>query len=292
MTARGESDANAKARLPPLPNYNLSGTVPDYINRIRRMTIKGLLIDLDGVLYTGDIAIDGAQGAIDRLRETGYRFRFVSNTTRKCRGTVAGKLRSMGFAIEETAIFTPPLAAVALMKASGMGTFMLLTTGDVFRDFPQESIWNPGEDRADYVVIGDAGENMTYDNLTRAFRLINKGAEIIALEKDRYWMAPGGLMLSAGPFIVALEYATGKSATVIGKPSRRFFDMALKDLGLPAGQVAMVGDDIITDIAGAKNAGMRTILVRTGKFSPTDLEKAPEKPDAVIDSIAHLEDVL
>jgi len=256
------------------------------------MTIKGLLIDLDGVLYTGDNPIDGAQRAIERLKEGGYRLRFISNSTRKCRSTIARRLQGMGFSIDETAIFTPPLAAVALMKNSGKGTFMLLTTGDVDKDFPQEGRWSSGQDRVDYVVIGDAGDNMTYDNLTHAFRLIKNGAEILALEKDRYWMASDGLMLSAGPFVTALEYATGTSATVIGKPSRQFFDLALHDLGLPAGEVAMIGDDIITDIAGAKTAGMRAILVRTGKYSPSDLDMALEKPDAVIESIAHLGEVL
>lgn len=256
------------------------------------MTIKGLLIDIDGVLYTGDTPIDGAQRAIERLRESGYRCRFVSNTTRKSRGTIAGRLRRMGFPIEEPAIFTPSLAAVAFMEASGKTTFMLLTTGDVDKDFPQEGRQSATEEKADYVIIGDAGENMTYNNLTRAFRLVRGGAEIIALEKDRYWMAPDGLMLSAGPYVAALEYATGKSATVIGKPSRRFFELALHDLGLPASRVAMVGDDIITDIGGAINAGMRAILVRTGKFSPHDLEKASDKPDAVIDSITNLEEAL
>ncbi len=256
------------------------------------MNIKGLLIDLDGVLYTGDTPVEGAQQAIDHIRERGYRFRFISNTTRKCRATIADNLQRMGFSIDVSSIFTPSLAAVAYMKAAGKKTFMLLATGDVDKDFPQEGNLSPEQDRADYVIIGDGGENMTYGNLTRVFRLVINGADIIALEKDRYWMAHEGLMLSAGPFVAALEYATGRSATVIGKPSHQFFDIALRDLGLPADQVAMVGDDIITDITGARNAGMRTILVRTGKFSPADLEGSSDKPDAVIDSIASLEEAL
>ena len=78
---------------------------------------------------------------------------------------------------------------------------------------------------------------------------------LIALEKDRYWMAPDGLSLSAGPFVAALEYATGKTATVVGKPSEAFFDLALEDMGLCRDQVAMIGDDIITDTGGAQKAG-------------------------------------
>lgn len=256
------------------------------------MDVKGFLIDLDGVLYIGDKAIDGAQEAIHFLEKKKYRFRFVSNTTRKCRNTIAQNLRAMGFAIDPASIFTPPLAAIARMKAAGRNRCMLLTTGDVNKDFEQYCTSDPGEDTVDYVVIGDAGSAMAYDSLNRAFRLLNAGAELLALERDRYWMASDGLMLSAGPFVAALEYATGKSATVMGKPSRQFYDMALSDMGLPADRVAMIGDDIITDIGGARKAGMRGVLVRTGKYSKSSLDDAAIKPTAVIDSIAKIEDIL
>lgn len=256
------------------------------------MDVKGFLIDLDGVLYIGNKAIDGAKDAIHLLERRKYRFRFVSNTTRKCRSTIAQNLRSMGFAIDPASIFTPPLAAIARMKAAGRNRCMLLTTGDVYKDFEQYCTSNPVEDTVDYIVIGDAGSAMTYDNLNRAFRLMNTGAELLALERDRYWMAPDGLMLSAGPFVAALEYATGKSATVMGKPSRQFYDMALSDMGLPAEQVAMIGDDIISDIGGARRAGMGAVLVRTGKYSKSSLDGATIKPTAVIDSIAKIEDIL
>ncbi|OPY39023.1 MAG: putative HAD-hydrolase [Methanoregula sp. PtaU1.Bin051] len=256
------------------------------------MDVRGFLIDLDGVLYVGEKAIDGAREAIGLLKERGYRFRFVSNTTRKCRSTIAERLSRMGFSINETSIFTPPLAAIAKMNAEGKHRCMLITTGDVHKDFEQWCEKDTGSDAIDYVVVGDAGEAMTYEKLNRAFRLINAGAELIALEKDRFWMAPDGLMLSAGPFVAALEFATGKSATIMGKPSRQFFDMALRDMGLPADQVAMIGDDIITDIAGARKAGMRAVLVRTGKYSKSALDGAAIKPTAVIDSIAKIGEIL
>jgi len=256
------------------------------------MDVKGFLIDLDGVLYTGDRAIDGAQQAIDLLTEKKYQFRFVSNTTRRCRETIAKRLHGLGFEIEEAAIFTPTRAAIARMNAAGKQRCLLLTTGDVHKDFEQWCDRNAKLGNIDYVVIGDAGERMTYDTLNSAFRAVNAGAEIIALEKDRYWMASDGLMLSAGPFVAALEFATGKTAAVLGKPSRQFFDMALHDMNLPADQVAMIGDDIITDIAGARKAGMKTVLVRTGKFTQDRLNGAVIKPTYVIDSIARIAEIL
>lgn len=255
------------------------------------MDVKGFLIDLDGVLYIGENAVDGAQGAIELLREKKYRFRFVSNTTRKCRKTISDRLARLGFDIPESSIFTPPLAAIARMNAAGKHRCLLITTGDVHKDFEQSCDRSSGS-TIDYVVIGDAGDKITYEKMNEAFRALNNGAEIIALEKDRYWMAPDGLMLSAGPFVAALEFATGKTATVMGKPSKAFFEMALRDMEIRPDQAAMIGDDIITDIAGARKIGMKAILVRTGKFKEEALRSALIKPTYVIDSIASLRDIL
>ncbi len=144
----------------------------------------------------------------------------------------------------------------------------------------------------DYVIIGDAGDKLTYASLNRAFRHLNRGAELIALEKDRYWMAPDGLSLSAGPFIEALEFATGKTAVVMGKPSLTFFELALNDMGLRAQETAMIGDDIITDIGGAQCAGMKGILVRTGKFSEENLSQVEIAPEYIINSIADLKKII
>jgi len=251
------------------------------------MNIKGLLIDLDGVLYVGDKVIPGAREALEYLREKNYRFRFVSNTTRKSRMTIAERLAAMGFDIPEEYIFTPPLAAVRYMQETGKNRCYLLVTGDVDRDFaPVFGSVLPAA--VDYVIIGDAGDKLTYENLNHAFRYLMEGAELIALEKDRYWMTPDGLSLSAGPFVEALEFATGKTAVVMGKPSLSFFALALRDMGLSPEEVVMVGDDVLTDIGGAHTAGMGGILVRTGKFREETLRSALVKPSRVIGSIADL----
>jgi len=253
--------------------------------------IKGFLIDLDGVLYRGDHPFEGAKAAIEYLLQKNYTFRFVSNTSRKCRKTIASQLSVMGFDVPEEYIFTPPLAATTYMKKTGKRHCFLLTTGDVDRDFEQVCAQDTRA-RKDYVIVGDAGDTITYDILNAAFRHLMDGAELIALEKDRYWMAHDGLSLSAGPFVQALEFATGKTAMVMGKPSKAFFDLALSDMGLRNEQVAMIGDDIITDIGGAYHAGMRSILVRTGKFREDALKSATVKPTYIIDSIAYLKDIL
>jgi HAD superfamily hydrolase (TIGR01458 family) len=253
--------------------------------------IRGFLIDLDGVLYIGNRAIEGAPAAIEFLTNNGYPFRCISNTTRKCRHSIASHLSSLGFDFPENHIFTPPLAAIAYMKKTRRTGYYLLTTGDVDRDF--EEIRNTGpHTKPDWVIIGDAGDKITYDSMNTAFRFLMDGAELIALENDRYWMAADGLSLSAGPIVKALEYATGKIATVMGKPSPAFFSLALEDMHLRPEQVAMIGDDIITDIGGAYHAGMKGILVRTGKYRSDSIDTAEIKPACTIDSVSRIQDVI
>ncbi|HNX16736.1 MAG TPA: TIGR01458 family HAD-type hydrolase [Methanoregula sp.] len=253
--------------------------------------VKGFLIDLDGVLYTGDVPITGAQKALSFLTDQGYTFRCVSNSTRKCRAAIAARLEKMGFDIPARMIFTPPVAAVRYMQETGKHRAYLLTTEDVEQDFTGTCV-DDGSTTVDYVVVGDAGDRVTYASMNHAFRCLMNGAGLIALEKDRYWMAHDGLSLSAGPFVTALESATGKIATVVGKPSKAFFDLALRDMGLEAGSVVMIGDDIFTDIGGAQAVGMQGVLVQTGKFRKEILDLADVKPDAVICSIRDLGSIL
>lgn len=253
--------------------------------------IRGFLIDLDGVLYTGDAAIPGAQETIRYLAEEKIPFRCVSNSTRKSRASIAKKLAGFGFAIPETSIFSPPLAAVRFMQEHNRHRAFLLVTGDADRDFAG-ACTDDGSTEVDYVIVGDAGERITYASMNHAFRCLMEGAALIALEKDRYWMDTDGLALSAGPFVSALETATGKTAIVVGKPSKAFFDLALKDMGLPAQDVVMIGDDITTDIGGSQAAGMRGALMRTGKFREETIRASPVTPAWIIDSVAGIREIL
>lgn len=253
--------------------------------------IRGFLIDLDGVMYTGDTAIPGAGAAIRFLEENGYSYRFISNTTRKCRRTIAGRLARMGLDIPEQHIFTPPLAAVVYMKNRGTRNFRLLITGDANRDFPRQET-KLGASRAELVILGDAGDEITYSSMNAAFRDLMDGADLIALERDRYWMDADGLSLSAGPFVTALEFAAGKTAILMGKPSGAFFDLALKDMGILPAEAVMIGDDIRTDVRGAQDAGMRGVLVRTGKYREDLVRESGIQPDMVIGSIADIGTVI
>lgn len=249
--------------------------------------VQAFLIDLDGVLYIGKNPIPGVKECLQRMEEQGYSYRFVSNSTRRCRGSVAERLYGLGYTVPDRHIFTPPLAAIEHMKQSGKERCFLLTAGDVHRDFEDADICIC-EENVDYVVVGDAGDSFTFQRLNQALRLILDGAEILALEMDRYWREPQGLVLSTGPFVAALEYATGKKAALMGKPSRQFFQMALNDLQIRPQYAAMIGDDILTDVHGAQEMGMQGILVKTGKYREDVARSSGVKPDMVLDSLAAL----
>ncbi|NLH26491.1 MAG: TIGR01458 family HAD-type hydrolase [Methanomicrobiales archaeon] len=251
------------------------------------MEPEAFLIDLDGVLSVGGAPVPGAIAAISYLRENGYPFRFVSNTTRKSRVTISRQLESMGFEIPVSHIFTPSMAAVSYVTGKAGTDAAILTTPDVSAEIVRGGIQNR-EDSPRFVIVGDGGDLFGYSVLNKAFRLIMGGAELIALEKDRYWMGDDGLMLSAGPFVAALEFATGTRAAVMGKPSREFFMRSLASMNADPARTVMIGDDIITDIGGAAAAGLSGILVRTGKFRQEALAGATVIPKRIISSIAEL----
>lgn len=243
------------------------------------MRLRGLLLDLDGTLYVGDEPVPGAPEAVRRIRASGIAVRYVTNTTRRPRRAVRERLLALGFEAEDAEIFTPARAAAGVI---GGGSCLPLVARELLEDLAGVEIT---ERDPDYVLVGDLGPGFTYERLNAAFRCLVSGADLVALQRNRYWMTAEGLALDAGPFVAALEYASGKSATVVGKPDRAFFELALGDLGLRAGEVAMVGDDPESDVAGARAAGLVGVQVRTGKYRPGAGEGGA---DLEIESVADL----
>jgi HAD superfamily hydrolase (TIGR01458 family) len=255
---------------------------------------RGLLIDLDGVLYQGEQVIPGAPAVVSWLQSSDIPFLFVTNTTSRPRRLIVEKLQSMGMEVSEHSIITPVFAAYLWMKQNIQGEAALFIPESTREDMQDIPFLESGrEEGAAAVVIGDLGAQWTYAELNRAFRLLmhNPSAPLLALGMTRYWRAEDGLRLDVAPFVRALETATDKEAIVLGKPSADFFGMCLSMLGMEAEQVFMVGDDIRSDIAGAQEAGIWGVLVRTGKFQESDLDSGIDA-DVMLNSIAQLPDWL
>ena len=244
---------------------------------------RALLLDLDGVLYVENEPVPGAAEAVERLRGAGLGLRFVTNTTARSRAQTLEKLARLGFELESEELVTPAALAQRHCVDVGHRTVALIMNDDVKADFER---LEPVEDAPDAVIIGDLGEAFGFEILNRAFRMVMDGAELVALQKNRFWLTADGLSLDAGPFVAAIEYAADREATVVGKPSPQFFELVLEGLGVPAANAAMVGDDIETDIGGAMQFGLRGILVRTGKYREEFVRQSGIEPTATVDSIA------
>ena len=232
--------------------------------------------------------IAGAAAAVRQLRDDGHRLRFVTNNTTRARATLAEELREIGIDLSDDELQTTPVAAARALTGKRV---LALTMHAVVDDLAGVEL--VGED-AEAVLIGGADETLetnqvfSYTNLARAFHELEAGAELYCLHKNRWWQTRRGPLLDAGAFVCGLEYAAEVDATVLGKPSPQYFAAALAALDADPGLTWMVGDDIESDIAGAQRFGLKTVLVRTGKFRPDTVERGNVTPDAIVSSIAQL----
>jgi len=244
--------------------------------------IRGVLLDLAGVIYEGDEALPGAIDAVAKLHQAGLPLRFVTNTTRKTKRALLERLSKLGLDIAGNELFTPAQAARDWLSRNDCSPVLVVHPNLVqeFEGIPE---------RAHHaVVVGDAGDAFDYAHLNRAFRALIDGARLIALAKNRTFKDDDGkLSLDAGAFVTALEYASGKTATVLGKPSPDFFAGALASMNCPLEDAVMVGDDAEADVAGALRAGLgHALLVRTGKYRDGDEDRFKPKPTATVSDLA------
>jgi HAD superfamily hydrolase (TIGR01458 family) len=256
------------------------------MNRAKKL---GFLLDLDGVIYNDSQLIPGAPETIQWLRDQNIPFRFITNTTMRSRKGLCEKLEKFGIPVVKEEIFSAVYAATQYVRNSGKKSCHLLLCEDAKIEF---SAFDLNNETPDFVIVGDLGDEMTFDLLNAAFQKLYYGAKLIALQKNRCWLSDRGMTLDAGAFVAMLEFAAQKTALVIGKPSPAFFQLALEDLQKPAENVIMVGDDIETDIIGAQQLGMRSVLVQTGKFQSGDMDKAAPPPWQTISTIAELPTII
>ena len=244
-----------------------------------------VLFDLDGTLYEGDRLLPGAADAVRFLRDAGVPVRFLTNTTRISRRLLVAKLHGLGLEAEADEVFTAPVAAASLLAERGVRRVMLLLPDAAHEEF---SGFERADQEPESLVVGDLGEAWDFAVMNRAFRALMSGAELVALQKNRYWKDGDGLSLDAGPFVAALEYASGKEAELVGKPGAAFFGTAIRSAGVLPEHTVMVGDDIRGDVGGAQRTGAKGVLVRTGKFREDDAERSGVVPDLVINSVADI----
>ncbi len=271
--------------------------------------VRGLLLDLDGVVLLAGRPIDGAAEAIATLDRRGIPYRIVTNTSLMSRQTLSRWGSRIGLDLPPERILSALSLSAAYTRRRHHGRpLFVLASDDARTEFAgqhllsDEEAGRPGAIAA-AVVVGDSPEAATYANLNHAFRLVRAGAELIGMHRNPWWLTPDGPTLDSGAFVTGLEFAAGRPATIIGKPSPAFFRAAAAELiaGLPGARrrdLAMVGDDVFSDVLAAQRLGLRGILVRTGKHGDAELAAAAARrrgggvPNAVAASLAEVVAVL
>lgn len=252
---------------------------------------RGLLVDIDGVLVVSWEALPGAVAALATLRAQDVPLRFLTNTTSRTRDGIAAALRDAGLVVDREEILTATAATRSYLERVHPGArCLLLTSGDVGADLGDVRLAGPGDapEAVDVVVLGGAGPEFGYEALNRALSCLLEGAALVAMHRNLRWQTKTGMQLDTGAYLVGLERAAGVEATVMGKPAPAMFMAALDSLDLGAGDVAMVGDDLDTDVRAAQTLGITGVQVRTGKFRAEQLDRPDggPAPDAIVDSFA------
>jgi HAD superfamily hydrolase (TIGR01450 family) len=270
--------------------------------------VRAFVLDADGVLMQRGAPIPGSVEAVEALRRRGIPYRVVTNFSTAHRTTLAERFSAAtGLPPEPDRIITAASAAAAYTARRQPGApLFVLAAPDALREWAGQRVLSGDEAdddaaRVEAVVIGDAGDALSFRNLDIAFRHLRGGAEFLAMHRNPWWLTPRGVRLDAGAVVAGLEFALGRRAIVCGKPSPVVFREALAELqadvaaaGAPRlrrREVAMVGDDPRADVAAARRVGLRGILVLSGKFEEAEARAtlaAGVRVDAVAADLAEV----
>lgn len=249
------------------------------------MSLKGIFFDIDGTLVSQGAPLPGAVEAVAAARRRGLQLQFLTNTTGRMPGAIAADLRTLGFAVEDAEVQTamtccaeylraqPDVRCHLLVPAAMRGLFDMIVEDD---------------ERPDIVVIADIGEEFNFHVLNRAFLMLRAGAALVVPQKNLFWFDSDGPKLDSGAFLLGLEAASGRQALVTGKPSPAFFERAMQRTGCAPAEVLVIGDDLTTDVRGARAAGAFSALVATGKYRPGDELDQADRPHAFIRDLTGL----
>jgi len=269
--------------------------------------IRALLLDLDGVIVSAGKAVPGSVDAIAELERRGTTYRIVTNTSLVSRGSLSQLAAKLGNEIPPERFQSALSASAAYAARAFPGEpLYVLASSDARTEFDGQHLLSneeaaaPGA-RAAAVIVGDSPDELSYANLNVAFRLVRGGARLIGMHRNAWWLTPDGPTLDSGAYVTGLEFAAGVRAQIIGKPAPAFFSLAVAALRREASargnrlrraEIAMVGDDVRTDVLAGQRAGLCGVLVLTGKHGLDALAAANghgrggREPHAVAPSLA------
>jgi NagD protein len=252
-----------------------------------RADIDCWLTDMDGVLVYENQALAGAAELIEQWTDTGKRFLVLTNNSIFTPRDLAARLRASGLSVPEESLWTSALATAEFLRSQipGGSAFVIGEAG--ITTALHEAGYIMTDTRPDYVVVGET-RNYSFEAITKAIRLINGGARFIATNPDATGPSAEGVLPATGAVTALITKATGREPYVVGKPNPMMFRSAMNRIGAHSENTAMIGDRMDTDVVAGIEAGLHTILVRTGISDQREIERYPFRPDEVLDSVADL----
>lgn len=249
--------------------------------------VSGVMLDMDGTVYLGDKAIEGAAEFIERLNKAKIPHAFITNNSSHTRDFYYDRLKKMGFSVTKEDIITSVTATAKYLNTKRPeARVFLLASQDVKDEFISYGI-NVTDDDPNTVLLA-FDRTITYDKLNRGYHLLVNGAELIATHPDDLCPTEGGYDVDIGPFIRLFESLAGTKATVVGKPNPLMLEMAADVMGVDPRKTIMVGDRLYTDIKMAQDAGISSIMVLSGETLEADLRDSAVRPTFIVGSVADI----
>jgi HAD superfamily hydrolase (TIGR01450 family) len=260
------------------------------VTKTRLRRLRGFIVDLDGTTYLGDRLIPGAREFFAALARTGRRHVFATNNSSLAGEDYEEKLRRLGLAVAPRQVLTSGEATAMVLAGRGHRRLFVVGTPALEAEMTGAGFVLDAVS-PDCVVLG-YDRTLTYEKLERAARLIARGVPFVATHPDRVCPTRDGYVPDCGAMIALLQTATGVAPLVVGKPEPLLAEMALQKLGLPASDVAVIGDRLYTDMEMGRRAGTTTILVLSGETTGAMVEQAALRPDIVVADLRALADAL
>ena len=249
------------------------------------MTPAGVVLDLDGVLLAAGAPVPGAAAAVRSLQKAGHGCAVLTNMTSARPEDLSARLAAVGIDLPPDRIVTAAVATAAVVRRSYPDARILLVAErGTEREF--DGCRLVARPPADLVVVSGPDDSWTFSVLDEALRALQGGARLIAMQGNAWWLSADGPRLDTGSYVHALSFATGVRPRVIGKPAAAIFRTACRALGLPPAACIMVGDDLRSDVLAAQRAGLRAVLVRTGKGASFADDPRAAQAAAILDSVA------
>lgn len=260
-------------------------------NTLPAAAIRGILCDMDGVIYHGNRILPGTLDFIAWLRRTGIPFLFLTNSSERSPRELSEKLHRLGVDIEEPHFYTSAMATAAFLASQTPGGSAYVIGQPGLINALYGAGFSTNDVNPDYVVVGET-PMYTYETIKKAVTLVRNGAKLIGTNPDLTGPAENGIIPACGALVAPIELSTGVKAYFVGKPNPLMMRSGLNLLGCPRENALIVGDRMDTDIISGIEAGIETVLVLSGVTQREDLARFGFGPDYILDHVGQLPSLL